>query len=61
MITEEYVIVFLLGFLTCYPVTEILTAMVFWNERRYATKYPGRLPLSTDPRGRPRSRKDADL
>ena len=45
---------FLLGFLACYPVTEILTAVAFWQERRYATKYPGRLPLSTDPRGRPR-------
>lgn len=60
MITEERVIMFLLGFLACYPVTEILTALVFWNERRYATKYPGRLPLSTDPRGRPRNVRRAE-
>ena len=52
--TAGHWIAFFLGFLACYPATELLTALAFRIERWYATKYPGRLPLSTDPRGRPR-------
>ena len=51
-------IAFLLGFLACYPVTEAVTAAAFWYERRYATKHPGKVPLSADPRGRPLPRRD---
>ena len=32
--TAGHWIAFLLGFLACYPVTEILTALAFWQERR---------------------------
>ncbi len=60
MITYERTIVFVLGFLAYYPVTQLLIALAFRIERWYATKYPGKLPLSTDPRGRPRSRKDTE-
>jgi hypothetical protein len=52
--TAELWIAFFVGFLACYLVTAAAHAAVFWVERRYATKYPGKLPLSTDPRGRPR-------
>lgn len=47
-------IAFFVGFLACYPVTAAAHAAAFWCERRYATKHPGELPLSSDPRGRPR-------
>ena len=54
--TAGHWIAFFLGFLACYPATELLTALAFRIERQpwYLTAYSGRMSLSTDPRGRPR-------